>query len=120
MIYLFPILFLIIGYKIYDKPYSSKSGYTLWSIVFILLVLIIGLRYKVGGDTYNYIALPIDVWTSKSVEYKQQYQIGIKFPTLSPINIPGLEIVQEEYETESQRAINKTLRMFGEDNVKIE
>ena len=55
MIYLFPILFLIIGYKIYDKPYSSKSGYTLWSIVFILLVLIIGLRYKVGGDTYNYM-----------------------------------------------------------------
>lgn len=80
----------------------------------------IRILYNLLGDTYNYIALPIDVWTSKSVEYKQQYQIGIKFPTLSPINIPGLEIVQEEYETESQRAINKTLRMFGEDNVKIE
>lgn len=47
---------MIIGFKVYDRPYTQKNGTTLWFIVFILLVLIIGLRYKVGGDTYNYMS----------------------------------------------------------------
>ena len=74
------------------------------------------------GDTYNYVALPVDVWTAKSVEYKQQYQIGIKYPTLTPLNIKGLEVISDsdEYKSDSEKAINQTLRMFGEDNVKFE
>ena len=46
---------MIIGFKVYDRPYAQRKGMTLWLFVFILLVLIIGLRYKVGGDTYNYM-----------------------------------------------------------------
>lgn len=46
---------MIIGFKVYDRPYTQKNGMTLWFFVFVLLVLIIGLRYKVGGDTYNYM-----------------------------------------------------------------
>ena len=77
--------------------------------------------YNLLGDTYNYIALPIDVWTSKSVEYKQQYQIGIKYPTLKPLEVEGLEIKSEqEYQTNTDRVINKTLKLFGEGNVDIE
>ena len=74
------------------------------------------------GDTYNYVALPVDVWSAKSVEYKQQYQIGIKYPTLTPLNIKGLEVISDtdEYKSDSEKAINQTLRMFGEDNVKFE
>lgn len=55
MIYLLPLFLMIIGFKIYDRPYAQKNGTFLWLIVFIVLVLIIGLRYKVGADTYNYI-----------------------------------------------------------------
>lgn len=80
----------------------------------------IRILYNLLGDKYNYIALPIDVWTSKSVEYKQQYQIGIKFPTLTPLNVPGLEVIEEEYETDTDKVINRTLKMFGKDNVEIE
>lgn len=55
MIYFLPLFLMIIGFKVYDRPYTQKNGTTLWFFVFILLVLIIGLRYKVGGDTYNYM-----------------------------------------------------------------
>lgn len=55
MIYLLPLFLIIIGFKVYDRPYFQKNGITLWFFVFISLVLIIGLRYKVGGDTYNYM-----------------------------------------------------------------
>ena len=82
----------------------------------------IRILYNLLGDTYNYIALPIDAWTAKSIEYKQQYQIGIKYPTLTPLEIKGLEIIsdEEEYKNDSERAIKQTLRLFGEDNVKFE
>lgn len=77
--------------------------------------------YELLGDRYNYVALPIDAWTAKSVEYKQQYQIGTKFPTLTPLNIKGLEILSndEEYRNDKEQAIDQTIKMFGND-VKIE
>ncbi len=75
--------------------------------------------YNLLGDKYNYIALPIDVWSEKSIEYKQQYQIGIKFPELKPMVIPGLDI-KEDVETEKEKTINQTIELFGEGNVEIE
>ena len=55
MIYLVPLVLLVIGFTKYDRPYTSQNGIGLWNLVFLVLVLIIGLRYKVGGDTYNYM-----------------------------------------------------------------
>lgn len=77
--------------------------------------------YDLLGDRYNYVALPIDAWTDKSREYKQQYQIGTKYPTLTPLNIKGLEILSddEEYHNDNEQAIDQTIRMFG-NGVKIE
>lgn len=82
----------------------------------------IRILHELLGDTYNYIALPVDVWTAKSIEYKQQYQIGIKYPTLKPLDIKGLEIISddEEYENENEKAINQTIEMFGRDNINFE
>ena len=82
----------------------------------------IRILYNLLGDTYDYAALPIDVWTSKSREYKEQYQIGIKYPTLRPLNVPGLEIASEKIEfiSKNDKTINKTLELFGKDNVEIE
>ena len=78
--------------------------------------------YNLLGDTYNYIALPIDIWTAKSKEYKEQYQIGIKYPKLTQFELNGLEVfsAEEEYKNENEKAINQTIRMFGEGNVKVE
>ena len=82
----------------------------------------IRILYNLLGDTYDYVALPIDVWTRKSREYKEQYQIGIRFPTLKPLNVPGLEIASdvEEYQSKTDRTIDKTIELFGKDNVEIE
>lgn len=78
--------------------------------------------YNLLGDTYNYIALPADQWLSKSVEYKQQYQIGIKYPTLSPLDIKDLEIVPEndEYRDGTQKSIDKTISIFGKNKINFE
>ncbi len=77
--------------------------------------------YNLLGDSYNYIALPSNVWAEKSAEYKSQYFIGTKYPTLSPIKIEGLEIIdsKEEYKNDKEKTINKTIQMFG-DLVNIE
>lgn len=77
--------------------------------------------YNLLGDTYDYVALPTETWTIKSKEYKQQYAIGIKAPTLKPIEVEGLEIRNEdEYQTDTDKIIDKTIKLFGENNVDIE
>ena len=83
--------------------------------------LAIRMLYNLLGDTYDYAALPIDAWTSKSREYKEQYQIGIKFPTLKPLNIAGLEISSDEteYMSNNDKTIEKTIELFGKENIII-
>lgn len=55
MIYLMPLTMLVIGYLSYDRIKKNKKSTTLWVLVYVTLVAIMGLRYKVGGDTYNYM-----------------------------------------------------------------
>ena len=56
MIYLIPLVLMIIGYSKYDFPKCKTKDFVLWGLLYFVLVSIIGLRYKVGGDTYNYMA----------------------------------------------------------------
>ncbi len=80
------------------------------------------LLYAKLNDTYNYIALPVNVWQEKRLEYVRQYQIGIKRPTLTPLNIKGLNIIDdsEEYVNDEEKIINSTIEFFGGNIVKIE
>ena len=55
MIYLIPLLLCLIGMILYDNAEKKSKGNSLWGLLFVILVSIIGLRYKVGGDTYNYM-----------------------------------------------------------------
>ena len=55
MIYLVPIILCLMGILKYDTPERHNKGCYLWGILFVTLVLIFGLRYKVGADTYNYM-----------------------------------------------------------------
>ncbi len=77
--------------------------------------------YQLLGDSYNYIALPLKVWTEKRAEYKTQYSMG-QIPVLTPITDSEMEIIQpnEEYESAKERTIKDTLRAFGKDLVKFE
>lgn len=46
---------LVIGYLTYDRITKKNKSKALWLLVYVTLVSIMGLRYKVGGDTYNYM-----------------------------------------------------------------
>ena len=56
MIYQLPLIFCFLGHILYDSPLKYRRGGILWGILFVTLVLIMGLRYKVGADTYNYMS----------------------------------------------------------------
>lgn len=78
--------------------------------------------YSKLGDTYNYIALPFEVWQEKRQEYIKQYQIGVTRPKLTKFNIPGLNVIdeQQEYVNKEEKVINKAREFFGDDIVKVE
>ena len=78
--------------------------------------------YSKLGDTYNYIALPFEVWQEKRQEYIKQYQIGVARPKLTKFNIPGLNVIdeQQEYVNKEEKVINKAREFFGDDIVKVE
>lgn len=84
--------------------------------------LALKLLYSKLNDTYNYIALPTSVWQEKRIEYVRQYQIGIKRPTLTALNIKGLNIIDdsEEYINDEDKIINNTIEFFCGNIVKVE
>ena len=66
---------------------------------------------------YDFIALPVNTWHEKSQEYKGQYHMGIKFPTLTPIKNPELKVInvtKENFQTNSSRNYDKAKEMFGQ------
>lgn len=66
---------------------------------------------------YDFIALPVNTWHEKSNEYKGQYHMGIKFPTLTPIKNPELKVIniaKENFQTASSRNYDKAKELFGQ------
>ena len=83
------------------KPDFKKTAAKLFAIYF--------------GDTYNYIALPERIWAEKRNEYVSQYNIGIKYPTLTPINDDSLVIIkpEQEYKDPNEKVIDDAKSKFG-------
>lgn len=77
--------------------------------------------YQQLGDTYNYIALTEKIWLEKRTEYVNQYNIGIKYPKLTPINDEELVIIKadSEYKDPKDKVIDQMKETFGDDIVKI-
>jgi DNA polymerase-3 subunit gamma/tau len=73
------------------------------------------------GDTYNYMALPENIWLKKRAEYVNQYNIGIKYPKLTPIEDVELLVIKSssEYKDPKDKIVNKAIELFG-DIVKVE
>lgn len=67
MVYFIPFILCVFGHLKFDREYGHKGTWFLWVIIYLYLVLLIGLRYKVGGDTYNYMEYfnwcpELDLW----------------------------------------------------------
>lgn len=64
------------------------------------------------GD-YNYFVITREIFTLKRQEYAQQYYIGVKYPTLQPINDPNLKCDTSDNGDESMS--QKAKDLFGDD-----
>ena len=70
----------------------------------------------VYSKDYDFIALPENTWQEKRNEYHGQYQIGVKYPKLSPIvnsELRVLNITKETFDKERSEAIQKAEELFG-------
>ncbi|HOI46772.1 MAG TPA: DNA polymerase III subunit gamma/tau [Bacilli bacterium] len=75
------------------------------------------------GKPLSYIALPNDIWVEKRSEYVGQYNMGVKFPKLKPIDNPDLRVADEiesPLTTEKNKTVEKARSLFGEGLIKIE
>ena len=76
------------------------------------------LLYDILGTDYNYFAITQEVWLEKRSEYANQYSVGTKYPTLSPITDPNLRVVVEEDDSDSESMIRRSKSLFG-DNLNV-
>ncbi len=75
------------------------------------------------GKDYDFIALPENTWQEKRLEYAGQYNMGIKYPRLTPIKNPELKVVVLNTSTLSSKknqSIHQAESFFGEDIVEKE
>ena len=70
------------------------------------------------GKEYDFIALPENVWNDKRNEYRGQYQMGMRFPKLTPINNPELRIIKKSFVDEQSESYKQAVDLFGEDLIK--
>ena len=73
------------------------------------------LRITLQKD-YEFIALPINTWHEKSTEYKGQYHMGIRYPSLTPIDNPELKVIninKSPFQTQGTQNYNKAAQLFG-------
>lgn len=80
------------------------------------------LRITFGKD-YDFLALPENTWQEKRTEYIGQHGIGIRYPKLTPINNPELNVVIPNYDEINQkqkRPYQQARAFFGEDMVEEE
>lgn len=75
------------------------------------------------GKDYDFIALPENTWQEKRLEYAGQYNMGIKYPRLTPIKNPELKVVvinTSALTSKKNQSIHQAESFFGEDIVEKE
>ncbi len=78
------------------------------------------LLYEMLDSEYDYLAIPNEVWFEKRTEYVNQYNIGIKFPKLTPFNNPELTLLADEEEkSEGEKMLEKARSIFGDNLMTI-
>ena len=69
---------------------------------------------------YDFIALPENTWQEKRMEYAGQFNIGIKYPRLSPIKNPELKIIvvnSSNLASKKNQIVHSAKSFFGDDIV---
>lgn len=76
--------------------------------------------YEVLGAVYNYMAIPDNLWLEKRTEYINQYNIGIKYPKLTPFDDPRLSADETDPMSPQEKMAGEVMKLLGADIVKIE
>lgn len=72
------------------------------------------------GSTYNYMALPENLWMQKRAEYVNQYNIGAKNIHLEPFSETVLRSLMSDNEpTPEEEMIEKAQKLFGNDIIEF-
>lgn len=72
------------------------------------------------GSTYNYLALPENVWLNKRAEYVNQYNIGAKNIKLEPFDENIIRALMSDNEpTPEEEMLDKAQKLFGEDIIEF-
>lgn len=72
------------------------------------------------GSTYNYLALPENVWLNKRAEYVNQYNIGAKNIHLEPFDEATIRALMSDNEpTPEEEMLERAQQLFGEDIIEF-
>lgn len=72
------------------------------------------------GNTYNYMALPENIWLQKRAEYVNQYNIGAKNIRLEPLNDMVIKALMSDNElTPEEEMLEKAQKLFGDDIIEF-
>jgi hypothetical protein len=72
---------------------------------------------------YDFIALPENTWQEKRSEYRGQYNMGVRYPKLSPIQnseLKSLNLDNDNFTFSQNKSIQKAEELFGKKLVKVE
>jgi hypothetical protein len=75
------------------------------------------------GKDYDFIALPENTWQEKRSEYRGQYNMGVRYPKLSPIQnseLKSLNLDNDNFTFSPNKSIQKAEELFGKKLVKVE
>ena len=75
----------------------------------------------VYNKDYDFVALPENTWQEKRNEYHGQYQMGIKYPKLTPIKNPELKVInitKDTFSKDRNESIKKAEELFGKSLIK--
>lgn len=80
--YVIPLCLAFLGVGLYDMGIYRRGKSFLWNLLCIYLILVMGLRYEVGGDTLTYMlwfewAKNLDDWNPFNII--QNYEPGFTF-----------------------------------------
>lgn len=72
---------------------------------------------------YDFMALPENTWQEKRTEYRGQYNMGVRYPKLSPIRnseLKSINLEPEAFGFKQNKAVQRAEELFGKNLVKVE
>ena len=69
------------------------------------------------------MALPENTWQEKRTEYRGQYNMGVRYPKLSPIRnseLKSINLEPEAFGFKQNKAVQRAEELFGKNLVKVE